>query len=201
MQNAIIREKTKKTNLERYGVEYLTQSEEIKNKMKKNYFQKNGVEYPMQNENVRNKSKITSLERYGVEYALQNPEISEKASKKAYKLKEYILPSENVIKLQGYENFAMNDLFQKENLNENDIITSRIEVPEVWYNDSVGKKHRYYVDIYIPSQNRCIEVKSTWTMKKKQDIIFLKHNAMKNKGFNCEIWVYNCKGDKVNSYK
>lgn len=27
--------------------------------------------------------------------------------------------------------------------------------------DDMGKSHRHYVDIYIPSKNKCIEVKST----------------------------------------
>ena len=65
-----------------------------------------------------------------------------------------------------------------------------------------GKKHRYYVDFYIPSQNKTIECKSTWTMKKgiEKNNIFLKQQAVKDAGYECEIWVYNSKGEKVECY-
>ena len=61
--------------------------------------------------------------------------------------------------------------------------------------DEAGKKHRHYVDIFIPSQNKCIEVKSTWTASKKKDNIFLKQNAGKELGYLYEIWVYDGKGN------
>lgn len=68
-------------------------------------------------------------------------------------------------------------------------------MPECWYFDENKEKlRRYYVDIYIPSQNRCIEIKSTWTYEKKvNDNIYPKLNALKNLGYNCELWVYNGK--------
>ena len=56
------------------------------------------------------------------------------------------------------------------------------------------------MDIFIPSENKCIEVKSTWTAKKKKDNIFLKQNAGKELGYKYEIWVYDCKGNKVETY-
>ena len=57
-----------------------------------------------------------------------------------------------------------------------------------------------YVDIYIPSQNRCIEVKSTWTAKKNVHNIFLKQYAAKQLGYNYEIWVYDGKGNKIETH-
>lgn len=63
--------------------------------------------------------------------------------------------------------------------------------------DDMGKSHRHYVDIYIPSKNKCIEVKSTWTLKMKKDSVFEKQLAAKELGFNYEICVYDCKGNKV----
>jgi hypothetical protein len=118
----------------------------------------------------------------------------------AYKLKEYILPSGNIIKCQGYEHFALDELFQNYNINENDIITGCKNVPTIWYNDESGKKHRHYVDIFILSQNKCIEVKSTWTAEKKKDCIFLKQEAAKKMGYTYEIWIYNADGKKIKCY-
>jgi len=100
--------------------------------------------------------------------------------------------------VQGYEIFALRDLIEIENINENDIITGCKSVPEIWYNDITGKKHRHYVDIFIKSQNRCIEVKSSWTVKKEN--VFIKQNAGKELGFIYEIWVYNEKGDIIQKY-
>ena len=124
-----------------------------------------------------------------------NPDYAEKISKKCYSSKEYKFPSGKIITIQGYEDLSLNYLINNENILENDIITSRTDVPECWYFDENKEKlRRYYVDIYIPSQNRCIEIKSTWTyVKKVNDNIYPKLNALKNLGYNCELWVYNVK--------
>jgi hypothetical protein len=198
LQSEEIKEKIKETNLEKYGVEYASQNEEIKEKIKATNLEKYGVEYALQSEEIREKSKATCLEKYGVEYPMQNAEVMEKSSKNAYKSKEYSYPSGAIIKMQGYEHFALDELLQT--LPEHEIVTGSKNVPEVWYEDEQGKRHRYYVDIFIPSQNRCVEVKSTWTFKKKQRIVYLKQQALKDAGYKCEIWVYNAKGEKVECY-
>ena len=223
LQREEIKEKCKQTNLEKYGVEYASQSEEIQNKIKKNTLEKYGVEHftqtnimkektiktnlekygvehNSQREEIQNKIKKTNLEKYGVERCMQNPEIMEKNIKMSYYLKEYILPSGNIIKIQGYEHFALDELLQKANINENDIITGCKNVPIIWYNDESEKKHRHFVDIFIPSQNKCIEVKSTWTFKKQKEIVLLKKMAAKELGYLYEIWVYDKIGNKVEFY-
>jgi hypothetical protein len=197
-QSEEIKEKMKTTNLKKYGVENPSQSEEVKEKKKATIFKNYGVENPMQSEEIREKSKSTSLIKYGVEHPMQNAEVMEKASKNAYKLKEYTYPSGAIIKMQGYEHFALDELLQE--LTEHDIVTGVKNVPIVWYEDDECKRHRYYVDIFIPSQNRCIEVKSPWTLEKKRHIVFLKQQALKDAGYKCEIWVYNAKGEKVECY-
>ena len=89
---------------------------------------------------------------------------------------------------------------QKENIDEEDIITGCKNVPTIWYNDLNNKKRRHFVDIFIPSKNKCIEVKSTWTFTKQKEIVFLKQNAAKELGYLYEIWVYDNKGNKVGFY-
>ena len=194
------KEKRKETNLEKYGVEHFTQTDIMKEKTKKTNLEKYGVEYNLQREEIKEKIKKTNLLKYGVEYTSQSQEIFEKINKNSYYLKEYILPSSNIIKIQGYEHFALNELLHKENINEEHIITGCKNVPTIWYNDENGKKHRHFVDVYIPLQNRCIEVKSTWTFEKQKNIIFLKQNAAKQLGYLYEIWVYDNKGNKVEFY-
>jgi hypothetical protein len=221
-QSQEIKEKIKETNMVRYGVEYSSQLKEIRDKTKATCFKKYGsnplhskearektkatnmikygAEYPFQSQEIQEKSKVTNIERYGFENPSHNAVISEKASKNAYKAKDYVFPSGRIERIQGYEKFMLDELLQKENVTENDIIVSRKDVPTIWYEDSNGKKHRYFIDCYIPSQNRCIEAKSMWTAEKKKDCIFLKQQAVKDAGYKCEIWIYNSKGEKVESY-
>ena len=196
-QNKEIREKSKASCLEKYGVEHISQSQHFKDKFKATCLEKYGVEHILQSQHFKDKVKATCLEKYGCENPSQNSEVSEKASKNAYKSYDYTFPSGRIERIQGYENYMLNDLLQKENISEDDIIVSRSDVPSVWYEDSNKKKHRYFVDCYIKSQNRCIEAKSTWTAHKKKDCIYLKQNALKDAGYICEIWVYDGKGQIV----
>ena len=153
-QSEEVKEKNRKTNLEKYGFEYGLQNKAVKEKSRITNLEKYGFENPLQREEIKEKSKKTCLKKYGVEYPSQNIEIYEKMNKMSYYLKEYTLPSGNIIKIQGYEHFALNELLK--NINENDIITGCKNVPTIWYNDESGKKHRHFVDIFIPSQNKCI---------------------------------------------
>lgn len=200
-QSEEIKYKIKKTNLEKYGCEYGLQNEKVKEKRRVSNLEKYGFENSLQREEVKEKSKKTTMEKYGVEHPSQNKYIMEKMTKNMYRSKEYILPSGNIIQIQGYENYALDELLQKEGIYEDDIIIGCNNVPTIWYNDETGKKHRHYVDIYIPSQNRCIEVKSTWTAKLNEHNIFLKQTAGKLLGYKYEIWIYKYKGVKVETYE
>jgi hypothetical protein len=193
-------EKGKQTCLEKYGVQYYSQSQKIQEQIKETSLHKYGVEHYTQTQEFKERYKATCLEKYGVENSSQNTEIMEKIIKNAYKLKEYVFPSGKIEKVQGDEPYALKELIEN-NIDENDIITGIKNVPTIWYNDVNGKKHRHYVDIFIPSQNRCIEVKSTWTEKININNIFLKQNAAKEVGYKYEIWVYDSKKNKVNCYK
>jgi hypothetical protein len=196
----ITKEKIKQTCLNKYGVEHNSQNLEIKNKKIQSCLNKYGVEFLMQSNEIKDKCKQTCLSKYGVEHQSQNIEYAEKHSKTIYNKKKYLYPSGKVINIQGFENFALDFLLNCEKIKEEDIFTGCKNVPEIWYYDDAGKKHRHYVDIFIPSQNKCIEVKSTWTAEKKKDCIFLKQNAAKELGYLYEIWVYDGKGNLINKY-
>ena len=180
-----------------FGVEHPTQSEEVKEKVISTCLSHFGVEHPLQNKEIKEKVRTTNLKKYGCEHPQQNAEVSEKASKNAYKSYDYTFPSGRIERIQGYEKYMLNDLLQKEKVQEYDIIVNRSDVPSVWYEDETGKQRRYFVDCFIKSQNRCIEVKSTWTAEKKQDCIYLKQQALKNAGYLCEIWIYDNNGQLV----
>ena len=190
-----IREQIKKTNVLKYGVENPQQNQEIRNKTSKTTMEKYGVSHYTKTQDFKDKCKATCLEKYGVEHHLQNAEIAEKHLNATFKTKSYTFPSGKAIQCQGYEPFALDELVKKEHIDENDIFTNRTEGPEIWYIDCSGNQRRHYVDIFIKSQNRCIEVKSTWTNQEK-NCVFEKQKAGKELGYNYEVWVYEKNGVK-----
>lgn len=160
-----------------------------------------GTDNPSKSDEIKQKIVDTNIEKHGVSYVMQNPEIAEKSFKNSYKYKQYIFPSGKSTLYQGYENFALDILLNIYKIDEKDIITGCENVPEIWYYDTNKKRHRYYTDIFILSQNKCIEVKSKWTFEDKtkyenmkKDNVKLKQDATKSLGYKCEIWVINRKG-------
>lgn len=58
-------------------------------------------------------------------------------------------------------------------------------------------QHRYYTDLYVRSSNKCIEVKSDYTVTVNPHITELKKLATIDAGYNYELRVYNRKGERV----
>jgi hypothetical protein len=194
-QNEEIKNKIKKQNLNTYGVEHISQSEEIKQKIKETCLIKYGVEHQSYNKNTQNKITQTNLKKYGIEHLMKDPVYLENMLKRSHKFKDYTYPSGRTDKIQGYEHYALNELIITEKIDESNIITGCKNVPEIWYNDENNIKRRHFVDIFIPSQNRCIEVKSVWTFTKPN--VLCKQKAAKALGYNYEIWIYDKKGNKI----
>jgi hypothetical protein len=196
----ITKEKIRQTTLKKFGVEHNSQCQSIKEQKKQTTLKNFGVEYPTQSELIKQKGRETSKINYGVEHPSQNADYAEKNSKQNYSKKEYVMPSGKTVNVQGYEPFALDCLMQNEQIKEEEIVLGCKNVPTIWYNDEFGKKHRHYVDIFIPNLNKCIEVKSTWTKEKKKDCIFLKQKAAKDLGYKYELWIYDKKGNRLEVY-
>lgn len=86
-----VKEKTRQTNLARYGVEHASQNKEIakrisqsrmteesKAKSANTNLDRYGVVNPFQSEEIKEKCKQTNLEKYGTEHAMQSDEIKKK---------------------------------------------------------------------------------------------------------------------------
>jgi len=132
------------------------------------------------------KIKSTNIQRYGVENVMQCDSIFASNIKSNKRFKDYILPSGKIVRIQGNENLALDQLLQT--YQEAEIICDRSLVPKFWY----GKK-KYYPDIYIPKDNLIIEVKSKWTYNGKPEWLesnLLKQQACLDAGYNFKFMIY-----------
>jgi len=137
---------------------------------------------------INQKRVDTCLAKYGVSNPLQVLEIFEKTQKIRWKL--FTFPSGKIERVQGSEHFAIEKLL--ENYLEEDIVVNRKLIPDIWYFFG-GSKRRYYPDIYILSENKIIEVKSTWTFTKDLEKNQAKKQECISQGFKFEFWVHNGK--------
>lgn len=193
-QNETIKQKIRNTNKEKYGAEYVTQNKSIQDKIKETFIERYGVSHISYLSEIQDKITQTNIKKYGVKHLMKKPEYLDEMLKKSFKFKNYTLPSGKIIKIQGYEHFALDELIINNKIDELDIITGIINVPLITYNYNGIERH-HYGDIFIPKENKIIEVKSTWTFKKPD--VLLKQQAAKELGYNYEIWVYDKKGNKT----
>ena len=197
-----ILDKIKKKMLEKYGSEYYVTSNDCKNKMLEKYgceyyvtsgdakdkmLEKYGSEYFINSEEC----KKMMLEKYGSEYAMQCPELFRKAAATCFRRREYISEAkETTWMVLGYEDRCLKELEKGKDCGK--IYAGEdIEIPhfEYFLDD---KKHIYFPDIFIPTQNRIIEVKSVWTYNKETKKNLHKANCVSEK-YIFELWIYNAK--------
>jgi len=192
------REDAVKTCLERYGNENYKNPDKNKQTKLERYGDENYNNRPLMkqtklerygNENYNNtkQNKKTTFKNWGVYHCLQHQDLLNKAIKSAHTFKDYMLPSGKTIKVQGYEPKALDILFKQGYKEEDLIIQQRKEMPEIWYHTSDKKKHRYYPDIFIISENKIIEVKSEWTYNLHLKKNLLKQQACLDAGYKFEF--------------
>jgi hypothetical protein len=193
LQTDKVRDKVKQTCLEKYGVSTPLLLKEVREKRKHTIVQKYGIVNYMESSEFKEKKKNTMLEKYGVEHALQNLELFEKQQKSSYSSKKYTLPSGKIITIQGFEHFALNELLKTNN--EESIKIGKKDVPKIEYSEN-NKYRVYFPDIFIPSENKIIEIKSEWTFKKDENLNYLKWQACITKGYTFSLWIYDKYGNK-----
>ncbi len=168
--------KISNTNILRHGVRCGLQMETAREALKKSYIENK--------EDIDKKRRETCKKNHGVEHPLQSLEIQERMQKHSYLYKDYKTPSGNIIRIQGFEYKALDELYKI--YLEDDIITSRTDIPIIFWNNG----RRYFPDIFIKSKNMFIEVKSTWTFSKQKEETLEKAKACILSKYNIEIWVY-----------
>lgn len=135
------------------------------------------------------KSRVNAVrKKYGVDNVMHVSELAERAMHNSSKWKPYALPSGKVLKVQGYEPKALDELLQI--YEENEILSSRKDMPKIMYMLD-GKIKRYYPDFYIPKDNLIIEVKCKYTLINEKQKNRAKFEATLALGFKFKLLVYN----------
>lgn len=193
------KEKSRRTKLARYGDERYNNRAAIS---------AINLAKPIEEKNAINaKRRATNLEKYGVENLLMSYEVRSKSARSNSIGKEYSLPSGKTIRVRGHEPLVLDHLLYQENYLEDQIIADNSNnfrknaIPVFEYTDVARHIMKYYPDIYIPNENRIIEVKSEWWWdgygaKKYQSRLgnnLRKRQAVVEKGYNYEVWIYSDK--------
>lgn len=199
--------KLREKMLEKFGVDWYSKSSEFKEKFRKTSIKKFGVEHPMLNTKFKEKVSKTINDKYGQKwyvltkkFKVDSFDIKERryGSPVGYKSKEYLLPSGRIIKVQGYENFALDILLK--NYTEDDISVSYFEIKEEIgiINYLMDEINRIYLpDIYIKSENKIIEVKSEYTYNLELEKNILKKQACLSIDLAFEFWIMDPKGKLI----
>lgn len=142
----------------------------------------------------RAKFEATMLRRYGVKNALESPVFFKKNQMSSYKRYDYSLGN-RIVQVQGYEPYALDYLIKDKNISPNKIVVDIVNIPSIKY-ELNGKIKTYHPDIYIPSRNLLIEVKSWYTYKCSQKKNTAKKIAAKSAGYKFKFLIMNRDGTR-----
>jgi len=186
-----IKEKVKKTNIEKFGFVSAMCNDDIQRKSRETCLKNHGVEYPLQSKEITSKMLKTMVEKYGVEYWIQNDDLFNSHQPNLYRYYEYILPNNEIVFIQGYEDVVLTQLLDKYDIQDilirNKDITNNIGKISYTQNNNI---HYYYPDFYIKSENKIIEVKSTYTYECEIKKNKLKEQACIDMGLNFEFIIF-----------
>lgn len=189
----------KRTNLGRYGTPSSWASPEIIKKKEKTMLELYNVYNPLCKGEIRDKIIQGWIKKFGEDNPMKNSKVFSSALSKMAKYKEIELPSGKKVKIRGYEEFGINlllNLYNEEDLN---VTNEEIElkIGKIYYYTDDNKKHRYFPDIYIESENKIIEIKSEWTYTKYLESNILKKDAILKANINFEFMIFDKFGNLI----
>jgi hypothetical protein len=194
-QSEEIKQKIKKTNLQKYGVEHPSHSQELLEKKKLNNIKKYGVscnlnlphvvekaQNSIKTELVKNKRKNTNLQKYGVEYVSQTHQVKQKVTEAKDKqinrgiilyIKEYQRVFHITLTSGWYQksdenlNTLLNEIQLKCGVYSYDEL-SKIEIPKK-YSGSIKKLQERYIvkqiKKYKQKYGRSLKLGRCWDRK------------------------------------
>jgi hypothetical protein len=194
-----VRNKRIATNMERFGVPVASQNPDVHAKMRNTNNERFGVPYTLMNPDIKAKADAVILERFGVRNVSQNVEIHTKRLVSLFSSKPYTFPSGRTVTVQGYEGFAI-DLLLSEGIveDEDEIEVESRKMPTYNYIGIDCAVHRYFPDIWIPTKNTIIEVKSTYTYQANLEVNLLKAQAVRDAGQIYRLMIMDPKGKLLN---
>lgn len=134
----------------------------------------------------------TCLSRFGVKCVFSDPDIQQRAHRNAnasmHSYKDFTSASGNVYSIRGYEGFAIDHL-ESQGL---DFIADDFATPRISY-EAHGVTRQYYPDIFVPSMNKIIEVKSAYWLAKQPVKNMAILEAAQAQGYEFEFWVFDGK--------
>jgi hypothetical protein len=155
------RAKAEATCTKNYGVPCVLTKDDVREMAMIAHIKKHGVR--AFSKEIQKKCQDTLEKRTGFRYPMQVAEYLDKAQKKRFKRKLYTFPSGRVEAVMGYEPQCI-DLLLREGCYEDDIVVGNTNVPRImYYVEGDPRPHRYYMDIYVKSEDRAIEVKCGYT--------------------------------------
>lgn len=131
------------TNLEKYGVEHVAQSEAILSKMKATCIERYGAEWSFGSSEIKEKIQNTFKKKYGYEYTLQNKKINKKVIEAKRK--------NNTLNTSKQEDLCFEKLLTKFSAND------------IERNYNRDKRYPFMCDFYIKSLDLFIELNFHWT--------------------------------------
>lgn len=160
------REKSKISNLEKYGVENVSQNSDIKKKKQETSLKNYGVDSPLKSSKVKDILKANNLEKYGVENVSQINDI--KIKKKQTTLKNYGVENpfqsdeiKEKIKTSNNEKYGVDNPMMSDDI-KNKVKETNIErygFDSPMMSDDIKNKvketnvERYGVDVYFKSDS------------------------------------------------
>lgn len=186
LQSKEVLERRKKTNLERYQTEEVLQIKEVQQKIQNTMMERYQVRIPIQNKEILARKDATCEARYGNSVIMHVPELFEKKTINSFARKPLTLPSGTILYYQGYEDVAIRELLQDHK--EEEIVNDVKVMPDCMYVWK-GKKHRYYPDLYLPQENKFIEVKSKYTYLNQREQNQAKRECILGMGYEFEFWI------------
>jgi len=171
-QSAEVRDKSKKTIIEKYGVDHISKSDYFKAKFKESCLKNNGVEYPMQSIDILEKSKSTLMKNYNVDNPSKSIIIRERV--KGSNLSRW--GNENYMKTDDFKNKSRQSLFKS--IEENPFFMEECK-------DRAKKTSMEKYGVDYPMQSSIVRNKCKLTLMEKYGVEnLMQNNEIRNKAMD-----------------
>lgn len=194
------KDKSKATKLSRYGNEHYSGWEKSAAKNRSKTDSEQNI--------INEKRRETNMEKFGVVCPFLKTGVLEKSAWSNASGKEFTYPSGRIVGVRGYEDVVLSALlsmYTEEQIECHDMRSEYI-LPVFRYVNTNFHTAMYYPDIYIPHENKIIEVKAQFwwdgantanpeKYKSRLENNLRKATAVVSAGYTYEVWLF---ADKKN---